>query len=145
MTFYRTMADTVLTLHFAYVAFVVLGLAAILLGIVFRWSWIRNFWFRTVHFVMIAVVVFEAILGLPCPLTRWEDQLREMAGGSPEPGSFIARWMDRILFVDLPHSVLVVGYCVFGAVVLATLIFAPPRWPAIGNRKPWHDDSAKKT
>ena len=33
-------------LHAVYVAFVVLGMAAILAGIALRWQWVRNFWFR---------------------------------------------------------------------------------------------------
>ena len=46
MTVYRFLADAVLAVHFAYVAFVVLGMAAILLGIALGWRWVRNFWFR---------------------------------------------------------------------------------------------------
>ena len=30
--------------------------AAILAGIALRWSWVRSFWFRTIHLLMIAVV-----------------------------------------------------------------------------------------
>jgi polyferredoxin len=134
-TAYRFLADVVLAIHFAYVAFVVLGLVAILLGIVLRWQWVRNFWFRAVHFFMIAIVVAESLWGVLCPLTEWENHLRELAGDASEPGSFIARWMDKILFVDLSHSALVVCYCVFGLVVLITLILAPPRWPNVRNRK----------
>ena len=129
MSFYRFLADTVLAGHFAYVAFVVLGLVAILLGIALRWRWVRNFWFRTVHFLMIGVVVLESLCGVLCPLTEWENRLRELAGESSTPGSFIGHWMDRILFVDLPPEVLTACYCVFGLIVLTTLILAPPRWP----------------
>ena len=129
MSFYRFLADLVLAVHFAYVAFVVLGLVAILLGIVLRWRWVRNFWFRAVHFLMIAVVVVESLCGVLCPLTEWENSLRRLAGDSSAPGSFIGRWMGRIMFIDLPDSVLAACYCVFGAIVLITLIFAPPRWP----------------
>ena len=40
------LADGVVALHVSYVAFVVLGQLLILAGVVFRWQWVRNFWFR---------------------------------------------------------------------------------------------------
>ena len=80
MNVYRFLADAVLLLHFVYVAFVVLGMAAILAGIALRWPWVRNFWFRIIHFLMIAVVAAESLCGVLCPLTEWEDTLRELAG-----------------------------------------------------------------
>jgi hypothetical protein len=129
VNFCRFLADVVLAVHFGYVAFVVVGMAAILTGIALRWSWVRNFWFRTVHFLMIAVVVVESVFGVVCPLTEWENQLREMAGETSEPGSFIGRWMEQLLFVNLSPSVLAVCYSLFGVAVFLTLIFAPPRWP----------------
>ena len=130
MNHYRLLADVILVLHFAYVAFVVGGLAAILLGIGLRWQWVRNFWFRAVHLAMIGIVVLESLCGILCPLTDWEDRLRELGGAPNEPGtSFIGRWAHDLLFVDLPASALVPYYCLFGLAVALTWILAPPRWP----------------
>ena len=67
--FYRLAADFVVTLHAAYVGFVVIGFVLILLGVVRKWDWIRNLWFRLIHLAMILVVVAEAWLGIVCPLT----------------------------------------------------------------------------
>ncbi len=128
-TVYRVLADAVVVLHFAYVAFVVVGMLAILVGLALGWRWVRNFWFRIIHFLTIAVVVAESRCGILCPLTDWEDRLRELAGDGTEPTSFIGRWMNKLLFIDVSPSVLSVCYCVFGLAVLLTLIFAPPRWP----------------
>lgn len=133
---YRWLADAIVVAHFAYVAFVVVGMAAIVVGIVLRWQWIRNFWFRAVHFLMIAVVVVESLCGILCPLTDWEDRLRELAGETSEAGSFVGRWMDRLLFVDAPPSVLMACYCVFCLAVLLALIVAPPRWPVRKRQVP---------
>ena len=129
MAFYRFLADAVVVVHLAYVACVVLGMAAILTGIVLHWRWVRNFWFRSVHFLMIAVVAAESLCGVLCPLTGWEDRLRELAGESSEPGSFVGRAVHSVLFLDVPPSVLAACYCAFTAAVLLTLILAPPRWP----------------
>jgi hypothetical protein len=126
---YRFLADAVVVVHFAYVAFVVLGMAAILAGVGLGWQWVRNFWFRTIHLLMIAVVVAESLCGILCPLTEWEDRLRELAGEANGPGSFIGRWVDKLLFVDVSPLALTVCYCVFGLAVVLMLILAPPRWP----------------
>ena len=80
MLWARVLADLIVVFHACYVSFVVFGLAAILAGIVFRWGWVRNFWFRAIHLVMIAIVVGESLAGVPCPLTVWEQQLRKRAG-----------------------------------------------------------------
>ena len=50
------LADGLVALHVAYVAFIVLGQLLILAGLVFRWQWVRNFWFRLAHLVAIAIV-----------------------------------------------------------------------------------------
>ena len=129
MNVYRLLADLVVVVHFTYVAFVVLGMAAILLGIVLRWRWVRNFWFRIVHFLMIGVVVAEEFGGVVCPLTTWENTLRESAGESARVESFVGRWVHDLLFCDAPAWVFTLAYCLFGALVLAAFVIAPPRRP----------------
>ena len=129
MNVYRFLADGVLFLHLAYVAFVVLGMVAILVGLWRRWRWVRNFWFRVAHFLAIAYVALESLVGVICPLTTWENRLRELGGRPGQPGSFIGRWVHRLIFLDLPPWVFTVCYCLFAAAVLATLILAPPRRP----------------
>ncbi len=129
MTALRLLADGVVVAHAAYVGFVVVGLVLILLGVVMRWQWVRNFWFRVIHFAMIGVVVLEALAGISCPLTLWEDALREKAGETVQEGTFIGRLAHELLFFDVPEAAFTPIYCLVGALVLATLVFAPPRWP----------------
>ena len=50
------------------------------MGVVLRWKWVRNPWFRAIHLIAIGIVVAESLAGIPCPLTVWERQLRKMAG-----------------------------------------------------------------
>ena len=126
---YRFLADVVVVVHFAYVAFVVLGLVAILVGLARRWGWVRNFWFRMIHLLLIAVVVTEALGGTACPLTTWERELRVLGGEQGQPGSFVGRLVNQLLFYDLPEWVFRVLHCLFGAAVLLTFILAPPRRP----------------
>ena len=129
MAYYRFLADAVVVVHFAYVAFVILAFGAIVLGWARRWQWVRNFWFRTIHFLMIAVVVVESLCGVLCPLTDWEDRLRELGGEANQPGSFIGRWVHSLLFVEASPGVLATSYCLFALAVLAMLFVVPPRWP----------------
>jgi hypothetical protein len=129
MFLYRLLADAVVAIHLALVGFIVIGMAAILLGIVLGWRWVRNFYFRIIHLAMIAIVVEKSVFGLSCPLTDWEDRLREMAGETVAQGTFIGRLLHGILFWNVPQSKLLIFYYLFGLAVLLAFIFAPPRWP----------------
>jgi hypothetical protein len=127
--FYGILADVLVAIHFAIVAFVVLGLLAILAGIAFRRSWARNFWFRLVHLVAIGFIAVEGFLGMDCPLTLWEQQLREAAHQDFTGDSFMARLIHGILFVNVDPEILNLCHIAFGALVLATFLLAPPRLP----------------
>ena len=135
--FYRLAADVVVMVHLAYVAFVVLGLMAILVGIVRRWDWVRGLKFRLLHLLAISAVVLQAVLGITCPLTIWEKQLRTLGGQDSYPGDFIARWAHDLLFFDAEPWVFTLIYCLFGLLVLMTYLFAPPhRRARIGQQPP---------
>ena len=117
------LADIVLIVHFLFVAFVVGGLALIWVGAASGWAWVRNFWFRVAHLAAIVFVAGEALIGVWCPLTVWEDALRGVHGEK----SFVARWIHRLLFYDFPGWVFTVAYVLFALVVIATLVWLPPR------------------
>jgi hypothetical protein len=125
----RFLANLVLALHFAYVACVVLGFAAIVIGLALRKQWARSFWVRIGHLGMIAIVVLQAWLGVICPLTMLENRLRRLAGQKPYELDFIESWLHRFLFVRAPAWIFVLVYSVFGLAVLATFVWAPPHWP----------------
>ncbi len=125
--FYRLAADVVVIVHFAYVAFVVLGLAVILLGGLLGWSWVRNWKFRWAHLAAIGIVVFEALMGITCPLTTWEQKLRRLAGEVSYRGDFIASWAHELLFYEAQPWVFTVCYVLFGLAVLGAWFLIPPR------------------
>ena len=117
------LADLILLVHFAFVLFVVGGLALIWAGAGLGWRWVRNLWFRVAHLAAILFVAGEALAGIWCPLTVWEDRLR---GGARVDTSFIARWIHRILFYSLPEWMLTAVYVVFALVVIATFWLVRP-------------------
>ena len=124
---YLLIADTILFVHVAFAAFVVLGLALILAGKVFDWSWVRNRCFRTIHALSICIVVIQAWLGVICPLTTWEMAFRSRAGDAVYSSTFISHWLQTILYYDAPPWVFVVCYTVFAALALASWVWVRPR------------------
>jgi hypothetical protein len=128
------MADILVAVHVAFVAFIVLGEAAILAGAVLKWGWVSNLWFRLAHLAAIVFVALEAVFGMLCPLTRWEFELRERAGQGGRSGTFIGRILHDILYYDFPPWVFVVAYVSFALLVAATLFIVPPRWRRLPER-----------
>jgi hypothetical protein len=124
---YLLAADALLFLHAMFVVFVVAGLVLIFAGGVRGWRWVRNPWFRWAHLAAIAFVVVQAWLGRICPLTAWELALRERAGDAVYTGSFIAYWLDALLYYQAPAWVFTLVYSVFGALVLASWYVVRPR------------------
>jgi hypothetical protein len=127
------LADALVVLHLAVVLYVLIGQAAILVGWVLRWSWIRNFWFRIIHLAIMLTVAVEGALGITCPLTTWEYELRLAAGQAPSAVSFVGRMARDILFVEAPQELLNKIYIAFFGLVFLTLVACRPRRP--GQRK----------
>jgi hypothetical protein len=116
------LADLILVVHFAFVLFVVGGLAATWIGAAAGWPWVRHFWFRAAHLGAIAFVAAESIGGVWCPLTLWELRLR----GRGAEHSFVAEWVHRLLYYDLPEWMFTIAYVVFLAAVAVTWWKVPP-------------------
>lgn len=121
------LADLVLAAHVGIVLFVVLGQVAILVGGVRGWPWVRSFRVRMAHLVLMLVIVAQAWLGRLCPLTVWEQALREHAGQGAYAGSFIEHWLSRLIFFDAPWWVFALVYTLFATVVAGSWIAFPPR------------------
>jgi Protein of Unknown function (DUF2784) len=126
-------ADLVLLAHALFVAFVVFGLLLILAGKLRAWAWVRNPWFRLAHLAAIGVVVVQSWFGAVCPLTILEMSLRQQAGGAVYPGSFVAHWLEAILYYRAPGWVFALCYTIFGGLVLAGWYWVRPR-PFYGDR-----------
>ncbi len=120
------LADAILVLHAVLVLFNVGALPVIWVGYFRGWAFVRNFYFRIVHLLLVGVVAAEAMFGLMCPLTTWEAALRS------EPQlqeGFIPYWIHRLLFYDAPACVFTVAYFLFLLLVAATFYWVRPRMP----------------
>jgi hypothetical protein len=126
-TYYLLAADLLLLGHVLFVGFVVFGLILIVIGKPLAWAWVRNPWFRITHLVAIGIVVLQSWFGIICPLTTWEMAFRERAGDAAYTGSFISHWLETLLYYNAPPWVFVVCYTAFGALVVVSWIWVPPR------------------
>lgn len=124
---YQLLSDVVLMLHFAVVIFVVGGTAFILIGNLAGWRWVNDFGFRITHLSVIGFVVAETWLGASCPLTTLEMWLRTQARAVTYSRSFLAHWVQRLLYFDVPAWIFVLGYTVFGLLVMGLWWRFPPR------------------
>lgn len=126
-----SLADVVLVLHALLVLFNIGALPVIWIGHFRRWAFVRSFYFRSVHLLLIGVVAAESVFGICCPLTAWEQALR------PEPlhqDSFIAHWLHQLLFYDFPAWTFTVAYLLFFLLVAATFYFVRPQAPTFRKR-----------
>jgi len=119
-------ADIVLIVHFLFVLFVAGGLILTWIGAAMAWRWIGNFWFRSAHLAAIIFVAVESVIGITCPLTQWENTLRE---ARPYNGGFIQSWLHRMLYYDLPESIFTLVYILFALAVIITFFTIRPRPP----------------
>jgi len=124
---YLQLADLTLLLHFAFVLFVVVGEVLIVLGNLLRWHWVNLFWFRALHLASIALVTSSSWLGARCPLTTLESWLRMRGGGTTYDVSFIAFWVQRLLYYQAPDWIFTLLYTLFALLVAWSWWRYPPR------------------
>ena len=124
------LAQLVLALHLAVIAFNVAGLVAIPLGARLGWRWVRIRWWRALHVASWVAVAVQAVLGRACVLTYWQDALSG-AGEAP----LIMRWVNSLIYWPLPMWVFTAMYLALFAYVLALWRWvAPSRRPSSGRR-----------
>jgi len=117
------LADSLLVLHFAIVAFIVGGLVLVWIGALLGWGWVRNPAFRYPHLAAIVFVALEALFDYACPLTVLEDSIR----GGARPGSFVGHWVHRLLYYDAPAWAFTILYVAWAAASAVTLFLIPAR------------------
>ncbi|HEY5972808.1 MAG TPA: DUF2784 domain-containing protein [Pseudoxanthomonas sp.] len=121
------LADAILVLHVGIVAFVVLGAVAVLIGGLRGWQWVRGFRWRLAHVLLMVFIAAQAWLGALCPLTIWEQALREHSGQAVYRESFIAHWLSRLIFFEAPWWAFVAAYSAFAALVVVEWVMVLPR------------------
>ena len=72
-------------------------------------------------------ILFTVQRPVICPLTTWEMALRAKAGNTTYSGSFIAHWLQTLLYYDAPAWVFVVCYTRFGLLVVGSWFWVRAR------------------
>lgn len=127
-------ANLITVVHFLMVAWAVLALPITMIGLARHARFARGFWFRTIHLVFILFVVGETVLGVECPLTTWERDLRAIDGRDlheVDDQPWLAQAAhNAFLFRGKTIADMLPYYLMFGSVLVLVFIFAPPRKPS---------------
>jgi len=114
--FYRVAADLLVLLHLVFILFVVAGGFA-----VFKWQWMA--------LLHLPAAVWGALIeyrGWVCPLTPWENRLRELAGQQGYTEGFIEHYILQIVYppgltrdiqTTLGSIVVVVNLLIYGVLL----------------------------
>jgi hypothetical protein len=95
--FYRAMAAGVLSLHAAYIAWVIFGA-------LFTRSRPR---LAALHVGTLLYAILVEIFAFWCPLTALEQWLEVRGGVSPYRGPFLLHYLDAVVYPDIPANVLI--------------------------------------
>ena len=87
-------ADIILVIHFCIVIFITSGFLLIPIGYKINWALPKNRRLRMLHLGLMMFVTLETILGVTCPLTSIENELR----GILETETFIRHWIKKIIY-----------------------------------------------
>ena len=106
----QLLAAIVLVFHLAWILWVIFGA-----------FWTRNRPALTAFHIgsLIWGIVVE-VSPLPCPLTDAEQLLQATAGVNPYHGSFVVHYLDRLVYPNVPESLLVycgVAVCAFNLLI----------------------------
>lgn len=122
------LANAILVTHAMIVAFAVTFPIVLWIAAARGKRWVHAASWRTAHLLLCAFVAMQAWFGQICPLTIWEHQLRTQAGqASPAADSFIAYWLQRLIFFDAPPWVFTAGYSAFALLMISSFWFIPIR------------------
>ena len=85
---YRLAADGLVLFHLAFILFVLFGGLLTL-------KWPRVMW---LHLPAVAWGIAVEVLHLPCPLTRWENLFRHLAGQDGYGGGFVEHYILTLIY-----------------------------------------------
>ena len=103
---YAFLADALLALHGLFIVWVILGGVAVVARPVLAW----------LHLPAVVWAVWISWSGSICPLTPWEQSLRQAAGQAGYEGGFIEHYLTAAIY---PQGLTARHQLVFGAAVLA--------------------------
>jgi hypothetical protein len=64
---------------------------------------------RRLHIASVIWGILTEVLPWPCPLTLLEDALEHRAGIEPDQGGFLLRYLDKLVYPDVPANALTIA------------------------------------
>jgi hypothetical protein len=108
------LADAIVVVHLAYLAFIPLG------GLL-AWRWPRVVW---THLAAVAIGVVSITLGFDCPLTTWEQSLRRRGGQRSYTVGFVDHYLTGRVY---PHGYQWAVQMIFGVCIVASYVYVVRR------------------
>jgi len=118
------LAAAILALHVTIIAFNIAGLIVIPLGAWRGWRFVHAPLWRLAHIASLAVTAVQAMLGQACFLTDWQFAA---SGEQGEAEPLIMRWVNSLVYWDIPLEVFSLIYIGILAYALALLWLVPLR------------------
>ena len=116
----RLLADAVVVLHLAFIAFALGGGALVLLRPVLAWA----------HLPAVAWAAFVEFTGRVCPLTPLENALRRRAGDAGYAGGFVEHYVIPVIYPAglTPAIQVAIGVLVVAVNVAVYVALMRRRW-----------------
>lgn len=112
INFYSALAVCVLSLHVAFIVWVIFGVLP---------AWKRR-WLRWLHIVSLLWAILIEVFPWTCPLTFLENWLEGKSGVQPYQGGFLLHYLDALVYPNVPPmllTVVAVAICGFNLAVYA--------------------------
>ncbi len=116
-------ADLILIFHLLIIIFVSSLFFFIPIGYYKDWKWTRNFLLRITHICLITFITVETFFGIICPLTIFENHLRNILTET----SLINLWVSKLIYWNLPTSYFLTIYSLCFIWTLFMWFYFPPK------------------
>ena len=126
-TQFSILANVVLLVHSAVIAFNLFGLIVTPIGAWRRWAFVRIVWWRALHLLSLGIVALQACLGRACFLTLWQNALLGQAGDAASSPPMIMTWVNQLIFWPLPLWGFSLIYVAVALYAIALWWLVPPR------------------
>ena len=124
---YKILADIIVSVHFAWILFMLVGFILTVRGL-FCGNFLNRWIFRSLHLCGIAYVSLLAMMGKYCPLTLWENILRAKYDPSlTYPGSFMIHYAQKLVYPDINPLFIRVPTTFIAVFTVVAFIVRPPK------------------
>ena len=116
------LSEIVLLLHFSIFLFMILSFILIPYGYFKKWEWVKNIYFRSIHLILMGIILIETILGFMCPLTILENFLR----ADKKIDNIFSKIIHQIMYWDLTNYQFIILYLLsLSYIIFLWLYFRP--------------------